>query len=57
MSAADRAEARRKAILNKGTNRLAKLTSSARGPDAPAYMHDGQGQSHSTNATSNLWHI
>jgi len=41
MSAASRAEARRKAILSRGTDRLAKLTTSARGEDAPAYMHDG----------------
>ncbi|KIJ98268.1 hypothetical protein K443DRAFT_104236 [Laccaria amethystina LaAM-08-1] len=40
MSAAARAEARRKAILSRGTDRLAKLTTSARGEDAPAYMHD-----------------
>ncbi|TFK38663.1 hypothetical protein BDQ12DRAFT_735333 [Crucibulum laeve] len=39
MSAAARAEARRKAILARGTDRLAKLTTSARGDD-PAYMHD-----------------
>jgi len=39
--AAARAEARRKAILSRGTDRLAKLTSSARGEDAPAYLHDG----------------
>ncbi|CAL1697030.1 unnamed protein product [Somion occarium] len=39
-SAAARAEARRKAILSRGTDRLAKLTSSARGEDAPAYMHE-----------------
>lgn len=41
MSAAARAEARRKAILSRGSDRLAKLTTSARGEDAPAYMHDG----------------
>ncbi|KAI9452184.1 hypothetical protein BJY52DRAFT_1294473 [Lactarius psammicola] len=35
MSAAARAEARRKAILSRGTDRLSKLTSSARGDDAP----------------------
>ncbi|GBE78578.1 hypothetical protein BKA93DRAFT_902562 [Sparassis latifolia] len=40
MSAAARAEARRKAILARGGDRLAKLTSSARGEEAPAYMHD-----------------
>jgi hypothetical protein len=41
MAAAARAEARRKAILSRGTDRLAKLTTSARGEDAPAYRHDG----------------
>ena len=41
MSAAARAEARRKAILSRGGDRLAKLTTSARGEDAPAYLHDG----------------
>jgi hypothetical protein len=40
MSAAARAEARRKAILSRGTDRLAKLTTSARGEDAPAYLND-----------------
>ncbi|KIM39124.1 hypothetical protein M413DRAFT_12419 [Hebeloma cylindrosporum] len=40
MAAAARAEARRKAILSRGTDRLAKLTTSARGEDAPAYLHD-----------------
>ncbi|KAA1468304.1 hypothetical protein DENSPDRAFT_833549 [Dentipellis sp. KUC8613] len=39
-SAAARAEARRKAILNRGTDRLAKLTTSARGEDASAFVHD-----------------
>ncbi|KAF5376897.1 hypothetical protein D9615_007202 [Tricholomella constricta] len=39
MSASARAEARRKAILSRGSDRLAKLTTSARGDD-PAYMHD-----------------
>jgi len=53
MSAAERAEARRKAILNRGTDRLAKLTTSGRGADAPAYMHDGQLSSHSAIITSN----
>ncbi|EGN92715.1 hypothetical protein SERLA73DRAFT_190745 [Serpula lacrymans var. lacrymans S7.3] len=42
MSASARAEARRKAILSRGNDRLAKLTTSARGEDAPAYMHDKQ---------------
>lgn len=41
MDAAARAEARRKAILSRGSDRLAKLTTSARGENAPAYMHDG----------------
>lgn len=40
MDAAARAEARRKAILSRGSDRLAKLTTSARGENAPAYMHD-----------------
>lgn len=40
-SAAARAEARRKAILARGGDRLAKLTSSARGEDASTYLHDG----------------
>ncbi|KAJ3524794.1 hypothetical protein NMY22_g10852 [Coprinellus aureogranulatus] len=40
MSASARAEARRKAILSRGNDRLAKLTTSARGEDAPAYMKD-----------------
>ncbi|KAI0079071.1 hypothetical protein K474DRAFT_725983 [Panus rudis PR-1116 ss-1] len=40
MSAAARAEARRKAILSRGQDRLAKLTTSARGEDAKAYIHD-----------------
>ncbi|KZT68836.1 hypothetical protein DAEQUDRAFT_766033 [Daedalea quercina L-15889] len=39
-SAAAKAEARRKAILARGGDRLAKLTSSARGEDASAYLHD-----------------
>lgn len=41
MSAVARAEARRRAILSRGSDRLAKLTTSARGEDAPAYLHDG----------------
>ncbi|KAJ2915641.1 hypothetical protein MD484_g4753, partial [Candolleomyces efflorescens] len=40
MSATARAEARRKAILSRGTDRLAKLTVTARGEDAPAYMSE-----------------
>ncbi|KAF9221295.1 hypothetical protein BS17DRAFT_738000 [Gyrodon lividus] len=39
-SPAARAEARRKAILSRGGDRLAKLTTSARGEDAPAYLQD-----------------
>ncbi|KAF5382792.1 hypothetical protein D9757_007315 [Collybiopsis confluens] len=39
MSAAARAEARRKAILSRGSDRLSKLTTSARG-DSPVYVHD-----------------
>ncbi|TFK28350.1 hypothetical protein FA15DRAFT_665313 [Coprinopsis marcescibilis] len=38
MSASARAEARRKAILSRGSDRLAKLTTSARGEDAGAYI-------------------
>lgn len=40
-AAAKRAEARRKAILARGTDRLSKLTTSARGEDAPQFVHDG----------------
>lgn len=40
-TAAARAEARRKAILSRGTDRLAKLTTSARGEDAPILLPDG----------------
>lgn len=39
-SPAARAEARRKAILSRGSDRLAKLTTSGRGKDAPAYIAD-----------------
>ncbi|KAG8220705.1 hypothetical protein J3R82DRAFT_3001 [Butyriboletus roseoflavus] len=39
-SPAARAEARKKAILSRGGDRLAKLTTSARGQDAPAYIHN-----------------
>ncbi|KAJ3735287.1 hypothetical protein DFJ43DRAFT_1151453 [Lentinula guzmanii] len=39
MSAAARAEARRKAILSRGSDRLSKLATSARG-DSPVYVHD-----------------
>lgn len=39
-TAAERAAARRKAILNRGNDRLAKLTTSARGEDA-TYLRDG----------------
>lgn len=41
MSATARAEARRKAILSRGNDRLSKLTTSARGEDGPAYMKAG----------------
>ncbi|KAJ7102609.1 hypothetical protein B0H15DRAFT_1017717 [Mycena belliarum] len=40
MSAAARAEARRKAILSRGTDRLAKLTTSGRGEDSAVYAQD-----------------
>ncbi|KAJ7020277.1 hypothetical protein C8F04DRAFT_1275331 [Mycena alexandri] len=40
MSAAARAEARRKAILSRGTDRLAKLTTSGRGEDNLAYVRE-----------------
>ncbi|KZT35453.1 hypothetical protein SISSUDRAFT_1008775, partial [Sistotremastrum suecicum HHB10207 ss-3] len=40
MSAKDRAEARKKALLSRGGDRLKKLTSSARGEDAPQFSHD-----------------
>lgn len=43
-TATARAEARRKALLNRGADRLAKLTTSARGEDAPAYQHAGTSQ-------------
>ncbi|KAF8439313.1 hypothetical protein L210DRAFT_3760991 [Boletus edulis BED1] len=39
-SPAARAQARRKAILSRGGDRLAKLTTSARGEDASANLHD-----------------
>lgn len=39
-SAAERAEARRKAILAKRGDRLAKLTTTARGDEA-AFLNDG----------------
>ncbi|KAI9437022.1 hypothetical protein H4582DRAFT_2099632 [Lactarius indigo] len=39
MSTAAKAEARRRAILSRGTDRLSKLTSSARGDDAPQFVH------------------
>ncbi|KZV61256.1 hypothetical protein PENSPDRAFT_659057 [Peniophora sp. CONT] len=38
--AQQRAEARRKALLARGTDRLSKLTTSARGEDAPQFIHD-----------------
>ncbi|KAJ6456192.1 hypothetical protein C8R45DRAFT_1222294 [Mycena sanguinolenta] len=40
MSAAARAEARRKAILGRSGDRLAKLTSSGRGEDHPVYVRE-----------------
>ncbi|KAG7090635.1 hypothetical protein E1B28_009737 [Marasmius oreades] len=50
MSAAAKAEARRKAILSRGTDRLAKLTTSARGEDAPYMRHESPpAGSHSSN--------
>ena len=42
MSAAAKAEARRKAILSRGSDRLSKLTSSARGDDAPQFVQAGE---------------
>ncbi|EAU93278.2 hypothetical protein CC1G_12184 [Coprinopsis cinerea okayama7 len=42
-SASARAEARRRAILSRGSDRLAKLTTSARGEDAPRYMSESTG--------------
>ncbi|KAF8641550.1 hypothetical protein AX16_009927 [Volvariella volvacea WC 439] len=39
-TAVERAEARRKAILSRGSDRLSKLTTSARGEGAPAYLSD-----------------
>ena len=50
MSAAARAEARKQAIRNRGADRLAKLTTSARGEDAPAYLHDGERPNRGTSA-------
>jgi hypothetical protein len=44
MSAAAKAEARRKAILSRGSDRLSKLTTSARGDDAPQFVHTGKPQ-------------
>ena len=41
-SAAARAEARRKAILGRAGDRLAKLATSARGEQGQAYLHDGE---------------
>jgi len=40
--AKQRAAARRQAILAKGTNRLGKLTSAARGEEAAAALYDGE---------------
>lgn len=45
-SAAAKAEARRKAILNRGADRLAKLTTSARGEDSPVYSCTSQSAVH-----------
>ena len=42
MSAAARAEARKKAILSRGSDRLAKLTSSARGEEAASVYVESQ---------------
>jgi hypothetical protein len=50
MSSAAKAEARRKAILARGNDRLAKLTTSVRGEDA-TYMHDGN-QAATTSAAN-----
>ena len=41
MAATARSEARRRAILARGNDRLAKLTASARGKEATVYPHDG----------------
>jgi len=49
-TASARAEARRKAILSRGSDRLAKLTTSARGEDSPVYTSDTAG-SRSTSRT------
>ena len=40
-----RAEARRKAILARGGDRLARITTSARGEEGASYMHDGMSTS------------
>ena len=42
MAATARSEARRRAILARGNDRLAKLTASARGKEATVYVHDGE---------------
>lgn len=64
MSAAARAEARRKAILSRGTDRLNKLTTSARGEDSPGIIvHDGESAFHlvsdwsQTNAGGTCKHL
>jgi hypothetical protein len=36
----ERSEARKKALLSRGSDRLKKLTNSARGEDAPQFLHD-----------------
>jgi len=51
MSAAARAEARRKAILSRGSDRLNKLTSSARGEDNPVYKETPAPATKSTTDT------
>ncbi|KAF8639399.1 hypothetical protein AX17_001524 [Amanita inopinata Kibby_2008] len=50
-TAAARAEARRKAILSRGSDRLAKLTTTARGEDA-TYLHDDSPAGLSTSLRS-----
>jgi GET complex subunit GET2 len=41
-TAAERAAARRQAILSRGADRLSKLVQNGRGEDAAAYVHDGR---------------
>jgi hypothetical protein len=40
-TAAEKAEARRRAILSRGNDRLSKLTTTARGEDGKAYVNVG----------------